>query len=266
VVSGVVVRSGIAVSRFAFGYNTDSLFLLHIGLPSSNSAGRDVAERARILSGAIRSAAGVVDAASFVGVRPSSSTITSDEDGSGASFPLPADWLEVDDHFLGTLGIPLLAGRGFAPGDRMGGGAVVLDSIAATILFPRASPVGRSVRFGEADGTEQWFKVVGVVRNVQLRLPLDPDLRDGPRIYTSGVVSGQPRASDRVNLVVRARGALSHLERSVRRAIEGVQEGTADLQIEDWTGVDRARRASRILNRIFVTLAAIAALLASIGL
>jgi putative ABC transport system permease protein len=73
------------------------------------------------------------------------------------------------DYFR-TLQIPLLAGREFNAGDRIGGQPVVIiDDAIAKRFFPRGSPIGKQIDFGgELSGYKRVsYSIVGVVGHVQ---------------------------------------------------------------------------------------------------
>lgn len=81
----------------------------------------------------------------------------------------------VDDAYFDVFDAPLLAGRGFAPGDfEREGTAVVVNRYFAQRLLGDENPVGRRVRYLRRRGTGDamsepgpWYDVVGVVANVR---------------------------------------------------------------------------------------------------
>jgi hypothetical protein len=86
----------------------------------------------------------------------------------------PVRHYAVGPQFFEMLGIELLHGRSFAPGD--GIDTAIVGERFARILWPDADPVGQSFRVGK-----QRFSVVGVVREVQY-----PSLEarlDAPEFY-----------------------------------------------------------------------------------
>lgn len=90
-------------------------------------------------------------------------------DGAGSpAEPVALDFDVVSEGYFETLGVPLLQGRAFGPGDRAGAPpVVVLNRTAAERLFPGGGAVGESlalVELGPGGGAppESW-QVVGVV-------------------------------------------------------------------------------------------------------
>lgn len=78
----------------------------------------------------------------------------------------PLFWLDiVTSDYLRVMGIPLVSGRWFTESDEAGGPpVVVIPATTARKFWPKASPVGRHVRFV---GEKQWRTVVGVVADVK---------------------------------------------------------------------------------------------------
>jgi predicted permease len=92
--------------------------------------------------------------------------------GVGEAVPR-AELRVVDDRFFRAAGIPMLAGREFAPTDQRGAGRVViLNKTLADRLFPGEDPIGKRVAWtGDVlrftPFSADWRTVVGVVRNTQ---------------------------------------------------------------------------------------------------
>lgn len=98
-----------------------------------------------------------------------------------AAQPPMLPFFEVDTAFFGTLGIPILQGRGFTTEDRLGAPDVaVIDPRLAAQLWPGASPIGK--RFRVSQGS-RWLTVVGVAGDMRAR---GADDRDGTyELYTA---------------------------------------------------------------------------------
>jgi hypothetical protein len=88
----------------------------------------------------------------------------------------------VNAAYFPAIGIPLVAGRAFAPGDRLGSEAVVLASESlARRLWPAGDAVGRQMVMPEEDarGEPQRIErmVIGIVADVR-QGPADDELAD----------------------------------------------------------------------------------------
>jgi predicted permease len=67
----------------------------------------------------------------------------------------------VTDDYFGLVGVQILAGRAFGPGDRQGAAAVtVINEALAELLWPGEDPIGRVLEAGESG-----FLVVGLARD-----------------------------------------------------------------------------------------------------
>ena len=76
-----------------------------------------------------------------------------------------ASYRAVSTDWFPALGIPLVTGRGFEPGDRVGGREVgILNRTMAEHLWPGEDPIGKEIRW---DAENPWFTVVGVVEDIR---------------------------------------------------------------------------------------------------
>jgi predicted permease len=74
----------------------------------------------------------------------------------------------VTPQYFDAIGTPLLRGRSFAAGDRVGAPRVaVVDESFARHFWPQEDPLGRRFRYGGDTTTGRWITVVGVVPNVK---------------------------------------------------------------------------------------------------
>jgi hypothetical protein len=78
--------------------------------------------------------------------------------GDGGAFPLSA---AVDESYFATLGVRLLQGRLFAPGDDANAPRVaIVNTHFAEKYWPGQSPLGKRFRIGE--NTAPWVEIVGI--------------------------------------------------------------------------------------------------------
>jgi putative ABC transport system permease protein len=106
---------------------------------------------------------------------------------------IPALWTaSVGPRFFDTFDIPLIAGRDFHDGDRRADARTVLVNEAFARRYLRGmTPVGRRVRRvrirdGEAPQQEQWFEIVGMVRDIGMT---PTDLGEAPYLFTAASVA-----------------------------------------------------------------------------
>jgi hypothetical protein len=77
--------------------------------------------------------------------------------------------------YFGTLGVPLVAGRGFGPGDDLRApGVLLVNETMASRYWPGESPLGKRLKLANPQGP--WVEVVGVVRDLR-HLGLDTEPR-----------------------------------------------------------------------------------------
>ena len=119
----------------------------------------------------------------------------------------PVDIYSGSDGFATTMGLRLLRGRDFQPGDR---DAVILSESLARIFFHRSDPVGQALVFPKGPVT-----VIGVARDIA---PLRVGGGDNPPLWRSGI--DDPR---RVFLSVRFESAALARAATVRAALREVE-------------------------------------------
>jgi putative ABC transport system permease protein len=124
----------------------------------------------------------------------------------------------ADRGYFEALEIPLLAGRWFEPGDRLGpqallsppsGAVVLVNETFAREYFPGEDPVGRRIAYdGEPGPRSIWYAIVGIVgdqRQESLAMPARPEVFEN-RDQDWGrnnwvVVRGEGSAGDLVGAV-----------------------------------------------------------------
>ncbi len=90
-----------------------------------------------------------------------------------------AQWRLVSEDFFRAMGIPLLAGRGFAEQDHADSSAViVVNEALADQYFPDEDPVGRGLIQSPGEPADRIIGVVGNVRELAL------DRAPAPTVYT----------------------------------------------------------------------------------
>jgi predicted permease len=173
----------------------------------------------------------------------------------------------VDPAFFSTLGIPIVAGRGFRDGDAATA-AVVSESFARR-LVPHGSALGVRFRLFELD---DWRTVIGIAREVHQSRSMERDTefemysplwRPGPRTPTATVSSaGGARSFVSLRLIVRA-AATADLAAPIKAAIWSVDPGQPIgeiVPVSDLLAVSLAEdRFATILMGSFAVLALVIA-------
>lgn len=161
--AGLLARSFANLSRVDPGFVSDQRLVFEIGLPRTEFTTRE--------SAATWHAQTIARLAEQHGLVSVAATTRLPLDGDGQGDPLQVEgatqpssvvvrFRRVSDDYFKTIGIPIVAGRGF---DRRDAGAdvAVVDHTLASLYFPGADPVGRRVR--PASDDDPWLTIVGVV-------------------------------------------------------------------------------------------------------
>ncbi|MEM8931617.1 MAG: ABC transporter permease, partial [Acidobacteriota bacterium] len=163
----------------------------------------------------------------------------------------------VDRHYLDTMGIPLIAGRGFDSGDTADDqGVAILNETAAKTLFQGDDPLGRTITIGDTE-----ISVIGVAADVK-HLALEQGA--GLELYLSMV---QVPDYGTLDLVVRSELPLDSIRGDVKAAIRGIAPTvpTDDVRTLD-SVVDRAVSPRRFTLQVLGAFAITALLLAAVGI
>jgi predicted permease len=183
IAAGLFVRTLIGLKSVDVGFRTNHLLLVEINPdPRQYPPGKDV-ELHRELAAAFAAIPGVE------AVTPSSMVYISNSRSSSDFVPegvdehtrnLSEDLNIVGNNFFETLGIPILAGRGFGPEDTASSLPVgVINQSLARKAFPNQNPIGKRFRTSVRDesGSHQkvWITIVGVCADTRYS-----DLRNAP--------------------------------------------------------------------------------------
>lgn len=164
----------------------------------------------------------------------------------------------VSPGYLDMLGVPLLAGRGFADGDdRASTRVAIVSTEAAERFWPEGDPIGRQFRVA---GNESWYEVVGVVPALQEPIEGQPP---SPAIYVP--IGQEPtRAVYFVSRTAEEPGDLGGPLRAALRASD------PQLPIESIRTLAQARYETQASNyallSLFATFALFALVMAAVGI
>ena len=261
--AGLLLHSFVRLQRVDPGFDTERLLAVRVSLPETRYP--DAAAVQRFWGEAlrrVREIPGVAEAALTLSLPP-------DDPGDENNFALldrPSDdgsqpvapWNPATPELFRTLGVPLLEGRLFGPGDTAGAPVTVVVSRAwAQRYYPGESAVGRQMRSGGCSECPP-ETVVGVVGDVKYR-----------GLHGSGEAIYLPFLQDTrssVNLVVRTNVPPAAVAAGVRERIRALDpdlplEGMATMEERLYDSVASPRRWTRLLGAF----AAAAVLLAAIG-
>lgn len=224
VISGLLLRSLLAIVNVPLGFRPDHVLVMRMSVPHSGLEGAKQAsnlythllDRVRPLPGvASVAAAQGVPAGGFMPwggyqVRIGHGDAAMDSSAPQAGFPV------VTPGYFGTLGIPIERGRDFNDADTYDTPFVTIISRSlAGQAFPHSDPIGRQIRCGL--DSDNWMTVVGVVGDIRMSDPTSPP---GPELYMPYLQ--HPRHGAVMTVIVRtplAPGSLAEALRSTVRAL-----------------------------------------------
>ncbi len=186
--TSLLVKSLLRLEHQDTGFRNDRLLTARLYLPRSRYADAPAITRfCETFAARLRAIPGVLDA-SVTTFFPPANRITRrfTIDGQAVSHldDMPAARFGVtDDHYRGTVGIPLVTGRDFAESDVAANPPVVLINQALVRqYFPGRDPIGQQLRLRQLDVSSptdtatDLATVIGVIGNTKNRgLALDPD-------------------------------------------------------------------------------------------
>ena len=202
--------------------------------------------------------------------KPDGGVVISEEGPSGEAWMNSSAYAVVSSGYFRTLGIPLVAGRDFAPADDGAAAEVVIvDEEAARRLWPDlGSPIGRMIKLGAKSSRRPWLRVIGVCRAVELQPRKDNTLPPEPAIY---VANGHDAARQR-DLIVRSdaaggdRGRAS-LALALRREIQSAAPDIGGVWVRPWLDrYESSRSTSAFMAALFAAFSAFGLLLCAGGL
>jgi putative ABC transport system permease protein len=261
IVSGLMIRSFLNLTREDPGFNPDHALAITISLPSAGSeVGADLAGYfdeaiSRIKAEPGVTAVGGVRFPPLVGYNPGTRFII-EGSASGAASALPkAEFQPITPGYFEAMGIPLLRGRGFTDAEmKAAPEAAIVNLSMAKKHWPDGNPVGQRIRLQGENVPDGSLTIVGVVGDVkQNGLHTTPR----PEIFL-------PLRRPTMTLMVRSSVNPSSLFPSLRSKIEqldataAVSMKTMEQAVED--SLDKRRSMARLLGVLGATALLIAAL------
>ena len=185
--------------------------------------------------------------------------------GDGRPFEIIDYYQFVMGDYFGTMGIPIVAGRGFERTDNASTGKVaIVNETLAKRIWKGQNPIGRRVRppggsFGAGD--DAWHTVIGVARDVRQRGVEHPA---GSELYVSLDQHGVSPPS--MNVVMRTTLPPAALSGTIERVVREVDTAVPVVRLRDMDSVfAESIRRPRLLAQLLGAFAGLALLLAAIG-
>jgi len=113
-----------------------------------------------------------------------------------------ANFFVVDGNYFDAMGIPLLRGRAFGPGDTPDAPhAGIISASLARSKWPNENPIGKVIQYGNMDGDLRPFTVVGVVGDVR-----DQNLASEPQPTFYAYLPQRRNAASSLHVVMQVAG------------------------------------------------------------
>lgn len=269
--AGLLVRTVRNLSRSDAGFDRSRLVTFSMTLPMANSEPDTRAQAYQRVLERLRSVPGVLGTTAMSGLPPNRTpdSIATPIENYTSDDGKPAEVIDyyqfVMGDYFGTMGIPIVAGRGFEPTDVASHGKTAVVSQAfAKRIWKGQNPIGRRVRppggwFGA--GENAWHTVIGVAKDVRQR---GVDRPAGTELYVSLDQHGVSPPS--LNVVMRTTLPPASLSGTIERAVREVDASVAVVRLRDMDSVfAESIRQPRLLAQLLSALAGLALLLAAIG-
>ena len=262
--AGLLLRSLVALQRVSPGFDPSSVITMEFRLPPTKYATPEsqVAFMERALD-EMRRVRGVASASMVRGLPFSgnSGTTTYEVEGRPVSAAADARGALINGSMPGyfkTMRIPLRAGRDFDARDRAGAPAVaIVSEVVAAHEWPGQSPLGRRIRL---QGDTAWRTIVGVAGEAKHFSTAErpQGMVYTPYAQTPGIFN---------TAVARTTGDAGAMGPAVRAAIWAVDRDQPVWKIRTLASLlDRALSPARFTIALVGTFAALALLLAAIGI
>ncbi|HEY1342166.1 MAG TPA: ABC transporter permease, partial [Bryobacteraceae bacterium] len=294
--AGLLVQTVYNLTRTDAGFDRSRLVTFSMTLPMANSEPDSRAQAYQRILDRLRSVPGVLGTAAMSGLPPNRTpdaiatpieNYTSDD---GRHFEVIDYYQFVMGDYFGTMGIPIVAGRGFERTDNVsrqpagrppgqGGGsaraaaeqehrptgkAVVVNETLAKRIWKGQNPIGQRLRppagsFGASD--DVWHTVIGVAKDVRQR---GVDRPAGTELYVSLDQHGVSPPS--MNVVMRTTLPPATLSGTIARVVREVDAAVPVVRLRDMDSVfGESIRGPRLLAQLLGAFAGLALLLAAIG-
>ena len=265
--AGLALKSVWGVNRVDLGFESDELAFLPFTLPGASelaedewqSVYRQVLDRVQSVSGVEQAAVatrGPLSTGWQAGLRIQGREFDSNN-------PPIVGWQVASEDYFETLGVPIVAGRGFDTSDGPGSVDVaVINETMASLLWPDEDPLGQQINTG-LDGTGIWVTVVGVAADTRNRGPMRPVY---PAYYRP---LGQPGGfgGDGMVLLTRGSGSVAATIPQVQAAAWSVNQDLPFYRVQvGEQAADGFASQPRFLLAILGAFALVAILLGAVGI
>lgn len=274
--AGLLVRSLSNLMKVDAGFNRSQLVTFGVVLPPATYGAQQRVDFFARLEAQLDAIPGVDSVASMSGLPPNRAVNANDTDfehipntrPEGSTLPMEnVDyWQQVTQRYTDTMGIPVIRGRGFEPGDVTGPPVALVNEALVKRFFTSQNREAIGGHFTPGSGNQlPSFTIVGVVKDVKqggVDAPVGTEIYflidQGPRLVRSAPAS--------MNVVLRTAQPLTTIAPAIERAVRGLDAGLPIVKLRTMDEVF----GDSVARPLFVTLllgifAALALVLAAIG-
>ncbi|HJV22003.1 MAG TPA: ABC transporter permease [Holophagaceae bacterium] len=260
--AGLMVRSLWSLQQVDPGFRSEGVLTAGLTLPKAKYP--DGATQRAFLDRLVARTAQIpgVRGAAAVDLLPlggSSRSSTYTVDGQPPSNESPSvEQHEISPGFFDALGIPLLRGRVFAPGE---GDVAVVTAAFGARHWPGEDPVGHRFSFNGSEGP--WISIIGVAGDVRTQ---DLSRAPEPQVFLP-LLNPQAGSVGFITLVGRGTAAPETLVPGFKAALRELDPDLPLSRIQPLEAVlAKEREASRAKGLLFATFGAVALLLSAVGI
>ncbi|WP_309896321.1 ABC transporter permease [Archangium sp.] len=268
--AGLLTRTFVQIRGLDLGFRPEGMLTLRMSAPETRFAGgetlRNFIERSRERMQGLPgvSAATYSVGMPMLGFSDTSFRIVGEPPPEKGSGPQAAYFVTATNYFE-AMGIPLVEGRGFQPGDRVGSTPVtVVDEVLAKRFFPGRSAVGQKIASGNLE-----LEIIGVAKHVLAYGPgeAEPAPFQFYRSFAQLTDEQVTRAGRSLTLAVRGQGDADALVPLVRQEFKTFDPDQALAGFASMDSVvERALGDRRFVLGLVGLFAALALVLSSIGI
>jgi putative ABC transport system permease protein len=269
--AGLLVQTVYNLTRIDAGFDRSRLVTFSMTLPMANSEADTRAQAYQRVLDRLRSVPGVLGTVAMSGLPPvrTPDAIATPIENYTSDDGRPVEIIDyyqfVMGDFFATMGIPIVAGRGFERTDNASQAKVaIVNETLAKRIWKGQNPIGRRLRppgwsFGASD--DVWHTVIGVAKDVRQRGVERPA---GTELYVSLDQHGVSPPS--MNVVMRTTLPPTALSGTIERVVREVDAAVPVVRLRDMDSVfAESIRRPRLLAQLLGAFAGLALLLAAIG-
>jgi predicted permease len=276
--AGLLARTVYNLTVVDAGFDRSRLVTFSVAVPSAATgksgqpaSGAQTFER---ILDALRSVPGVQAATGMSGLPPHQVSRGEDTQIDNYTAPPEGPYEEVSYYqsvmsdYFETMGIPIVQGRGFQPGDAASSGMVaVVNERLVNTFWKGQNPIGQRLKPDWGDWVP-WFTVIGVAKDVKQG---GVDRNTGTEFYffveqMSKAAPPLGRAPEAINVVLRTTLPPAGLARAIERSVHDVDPSIPVVRLRDMEAVfAESIGRPRLLAQLLGAFAGLALLLAAIG-